>query len=40
MKETLAEKLDSVFTDDMFLKDLKINKKELKIGIKVTGSIV
>ncbi|HAJ96096.1 MAG TPA: isoleucine--tRNA ligase [Actinobacteria bacterium] len=40
MKETLSNKIGDGFSDDMYIKDIKVNKVELKIGIKVAGSII
>jgi len=40
MKETLSDKICDKFSDDMYIKDIKVNKIELKIGIKVAGSII
>ena len=40
MKETLSDKIHNRFSDDMYIKDVKVNKVELKIGIKVAGSII
>ena len=40
MKETLSKSLGEVFEKDMFVKELKVNDKMVKIGIKVVGSIM
>ncbi|MCD4669731.1 MAG: DUF5915 domain-containing protein, partial [Actinomycetia bacterium] len=38
-KETLSDKIYDVFADDMYIKDIKVNGIEIKIGIRVAGSI-
>ncbi len=39
-KETLSDKFPDEFEDDMYIKDVKVNKVRLKIGIRVAGSII
>ena len=39
-KETLTGNMLESFSDDMFVKEVKVNKTMVKIGIKVVGSIV
>jgi len=40
MKETLSKKLSNDFTGGMFVKEIKVNDRIIKTGIKVCGSIV
>jgi len=40
MKETLSKSLGPDFKDDMFVKEVRVNDKRMKIGIRVVGSIV
>ncbi|MEA2015684.1 MAG: isoleucine--tRNA ligase [Actinomycetota bacterium] len=40
MKETLSKSMGHDFKDDMFVKEVKVNDRKIKIGIRVTGSIV
>ncbi len=40
MKETLSRSLSGDFEKDMFLKEVRVNDKNIKIGIKVVGSII
>lgn len=40
MKETLTKSLSSDLKSDMFIKEMNINSKKIKIGIKVVGSII
>jgi len=40
MKETLTKSLSSSFKKDMFVKEVRVNNKKIKIGIKVVGSIL
>ena len=39
-RETLTGKMLESFSDDMYIKEVKVNDSELKIGIKVVGSIL
>jgi hypothetical protein len=39
-KETLTRNMLESFSDDMFVKEVKVNGIMVKIGIKVVGSIV
>jgi len=39
-KETLTGKLTGSFSDDMYIKEAKVNSTVIKIGIKVVGSII
>jgi isoleucyl-tRNA synthetase len=40
MKETLSKSLSSDIKKDMYTKEIEIDGKKIKIGVKVTGSIV
>ncbi len=40
MKETLSKSLSYDFKEDMFVKEIRVNDKKIKIGMKVVGSIV
>jgi isoleucyl-tRNA synthetase len=40
MKETLSRSLSGTFEKDMFVKEVSINDKKVKVGIKVVGSIL
>lgn len=40
MKETLSESFSFDFKEDMYVKEIKIDGKKIKVGIKVVGSIV
>ena len=40
MKETLSRSLSGTFEKDMFVKEVRINDKKVKVGIKVVGSIL
>ena len=40
MKETLSKSLSLKFEKDMFVKEVRVNDKRIKIGIKVVGSIM
>jgi isoleucyl-tRNA synthetase len=40
MKETLSRSLTGKFEEDMFVKKVRVNDKNIKIGIKVVGSII
>jgi len=39
-KETLTDRLGKEFSDDMFIKEIKVNEEDVKVGIRVTGSII
>jgi hypothetical protein len=39
-KETLTERLGKEFLDDMFIKEIKVNEEDVKVGIRVAGSII
>ena len=39
MKETLSRSLAGEFEEDMFVREVRVNDKNIKIGIKVVGSI-
>jgi isoleucyl-tRNA synthetase len=40
MKETLSKSLGSDFKKDMYIKEVRLDGKKIKIGMKVVGSIV
>ena len=39
MKETLSRSLTGEFEEGMFVREVRVNDKNIKIGIKVVGSI-